>query len=372
MMSAPPSPETTSPSAPDSDLVRALESRLRELDAVLSIGRALTSSLDLRKVLAAIMDRLGELLNPRSWSLLLVTRPRQDLVFEVARGEGASRLKGLVVAEGEGIAGWVARHQKSVLVLDTAQDARFAARFDDVSRTRTRSVLAVPLVAHGRTLGVLELVNGLVSRPFVEDDLRLVEMFAGFAAIALENARTYARVEELTIVDDHTVLYNARYLHRALSVEVERARRFSHALSVVFFDLDLFKHVNDTHGHAAGTALLAEVADLLVGSLRTVDVPVRYGGDEFVVLLPETLKPAAVDVARRLRDAIGRWEFLRAQGLSVHVTGSFGVATWPDDARTADELLRAADKAMYVVKERGRNGIAAAGAGLLVSEGDGS
>lgn len=346
----------------DSDPVRVLNDKLRELDAVLAIGRALTSSLDLRKVLAAIMERLGDLLRPKSWSLLLTTPPRDDLVFELVQGEGASRLRGMSVKNGEGFAGWVAREQKSLLVMDPGSDPRFASRFDGVSRTPTESIMAVPLVVRGRTLGVIELVNGLVDRPFAPHDLRLVEMLAGFAAIAIDNARNFRRVEELTLVDEHTLLYNARYLRRVLADEVARAGRFSHALSVLFFDLDHFKAVNDSHGHAAGTALLSEVADLLIGSLRTVDVPIRYGGDEFVVILPETLKPAAIDVADRLREAIERWEFLRPMGLSIRVTASFGVASWPEDARTAEALLHAADSAMYIGKEAGRNTVSAAGA----------
>lgn len=356
--SLPPSSPTTA--LLDGDTTRALEGKVRELDAVLAIGRSLTSSLDLHTVLSGIMDKLGELLSPKSWSLLLTTEPKNDLVFELAQGEGASRLQGLVVAAGEGIAGWVAREQESLLVLDPSTDVRFARRFDGLSQTTTQSVLAVPLVVRGRTLGVVELVNGLVDREFVADDLRLVEMFAGFAAIAIANARNFRQVEELTTVDEHTALYNARYLRRVLRDEVERARRFSHSLSVIFFDLDHFKLVNDTWGHQAGTALLAEVADLLKGSLRTVDVPVRYGGDEFVIVLPETLKPAAVAIAHRIRDAIAGWEFLRGLGLSVGLTGSFGVASWPEDADSAEELLRAADHAMYRVKESGRNDVGVA------------
>jgi diguanylate cyclase (GGDEF)-like protein len=259
----------------------------------------------------------------------------------------------------------VAQHQENLHVPDVSADGRFAARFDQVSHVTTRSVVAVPLIARGHTLGVIELINGLRDRPFVAEDVRLVRMLADFAAIAIDNARNYRRVEELTIVDEHTSLYNARFLRRTLSVEVERARRFGHPLAVIFFDLDRFKSVNDTHGHAAGTALLAEVADLVVGSLRTVDVPVRYGGDEFVVVLPETLKQAAVDVAGRLHAALGRYVFLRQLGLEVQITGSFGVASFPEDGHSADELLRAADAAMYQVKNHSRDGLAAAGWGLV-------
>jgi diguanylate cyclase (GGDEF)-like protein len=347
------------------EILRKLEAKLKELDAVNAIGKSLTSSLDLREVLSTVLARIGDLLRPRSSSLLLLDERTGELVFEVAAGEGSDRIVGMRVKAGEGIAGWVAQRRENILVADVAKDPRFAARFDDVSQVRTSAVLAVPLVARGRTLGVLELVNGLVDRPFVEEDVQLVAMLAEFAAIGIDNARSYRQIEELTVIDEHTSLYNGRYLHRTLVAEVERSRRFHHPLSVIFFDLDRFKSVNDTHGHAAGTALLAEVGDLVVGSLRTVDVPVRYGGDEFVVVLPETLKRAAVDVASRLQGALGRYVFLRSLGLSVHVTGSFGVATFPEDASNADELLKAADGAMYAVKAGSRDGIAAAGWGTI-------
>ena len=347
------------------DLLTRLETKLRELDAINAIGKALTSSLDLRDVLTTVLARIGGILPVRSGSVLLVEEGTSDLVFEVATGDNAERLIGMRVRDGEGIAGHVAHEAKSVLVEDVASDQRFAPRFDAVTGLQTRSVLAVPVVARGKALGVIELLNGLVDRPFTTDDVRMVEMLAEFAAIGIDNARTYRKVEELTVVDEHTSLFNARYLKSTLATEVERARRFSHPLSVLFFDLDRFKEVNDTHGHAAGTALLVEVADLVSGSLRTVDVPVRYGGDEFVVVLPETLKPAAIEVAVRLKDALGRYVFLRERGLAVHVTGSFGVATFPEDAGTAEDLMKAADGAMYQVKGSQRDGIAAAGWGLI-------
>lgn len=342
-----------------------LEQKLRELDAVNAIGKALTSSLDLHRVLVTVMVRVSGLLHPSQYTLLLADEKTGELVFEVVVGEGAAALQGLRLKPGEGIAGWAATKQEALLVTDVAMDPRFAARFDEVSQVTTKSILAVPLVARGRTLGVIELINGLRDRPFSEDDLRMTTMLAEFAAIGIDNARHYAKVEELTIVDEHTRLYNARYLKRTLESEVERSRRFSHPLSVVFFDLDRFKQLNDTHGHDCGSAALAEVGELLLTTLRTTDVAIRYGGDEFVLLLPETPKTAAVDVTRRLHALLGRHEFLASRGLSVHLTGSFGVASFPDDGTTADEILRAADKAMYTVKEATRDGIAAATWGLV-------
>jgi len=347
------------------DLLRTLEAKLRLLDAVNAIGKSLTASLDLREVLSTVINRISELLGPWSCSLLLVDEGTQDLVFEVAVGPGSDRIIGMRLKMTEGIAGWAATKQEALLVTDVQKDPRFAKRFDTATQQQTNSVIAVPLVSHGKTLGIIELVNGLVDRAFVEEDVHVVSMLAEFAAIGIDNARSYNKIQELTILDEHTALYNARFLARTLEQEVDRARRFSHPLSVIFFDLDHFKEVNDTYGHAAGTALLVEVGDLVIGSLRTVDVPVRYGGDEFVVVLPETLKQAAIDVAVRIQVALGRYEFLRSRGLSAHITGSFGVATFPEDAKTADELMKVADSAMYAVKSANRDGIAAAGWGMI-------
>jgi diguanylate cyclase (GGDEF)-like protein len=347
------------------ELLLQLQEKIRELDAVNAIGRTLTASLDLRDVLQTIMAQLNNLLKPTASSLLLRDLQTSELVFEVAQGENAERIVGLRLKGDEGIAGWTASRGESVLVPDVAKDPRFASRFDSLSLVKTQSVLAVPLLIRGRTLGVIELMNGLVDRPFQPDDVGLVTMLAEFAAIAIDNARSYRQVEELTIIDEHTKLFNSRYLSRALRTEVERSRRFHHPVSLIFFDLDHFKNVNDSYGHAAGTALLAEVGDLLTGSLRTIDVPARYGGDEFVVVLPETLKKAAVDAAARLQSALSRYVFLRERGLAAHVTGSFGVASFPDDAEDAEGLMKAADTAMYEVKQSTRDGISAAGWGIV-------
>ncbi|MFL5301651.1 MAG: GGDEF domain-containing protein, partial [Anaeromyxobacteraceae bacterium] len=186
-----------------------------------------------------------------------------------------------------------------------------------------------------------------------------LSMLADYAAIALSYARHHERVRELTLVDEHTGLYNARHLHRSLEVEIARAARFSRPVSLLFFDLDRFKRVNDAHGHQCGSALLREVGEVMRATLRTMDVPVRYGGDEFVAVLPESGREQARAAAERLAEAIRSRAFLRARGLEVHLTASFGLATYPEDGSGPDELLRAADDAMYRAKAAGRDAIAA-------------
>jgi diguanylate cyclase (GGDEF)-like protein len=285
--------------------------------------------------------------------------PGGALEVQLAVGEGAEQLLGRRVLPGEGLVGWVARAGQAILVDDVRADARFSERVDPAPREGRRSFLAAPLRSVAGAQGVIALV-AREEEPFAPDDLRTLCGLSDYAAIALSNARNHERVRELTLVDDHTSLFNSRHLRRTLEVEVARSERYRRVLSLLFFDLDEFKHVNDVHGHQAGSDLLREVGEVMRGVLRSLDVPVRYGGDEFVVVLPETSRDQARMVAERLRQAVRETEFLRERGLSVRITASFGVATWPDDGLTPQALLQAADEAMYHAKRIGRDGVVTA------------
>jgi diguanylate cyclase (GGDEF)-like protein len=343
------------------DLLREMERTVHELQAFSEIGRTLAGTLDLHEVLALIMKHVSEVLRPGHWSLLLADEAKGDLAFEIAVGDGAERLKGMRLPLGEGLAGAVATTGEPVLLADAQDDPRFAARFDATSGLVTGSVLAVPLRSKGRVLGVVELVNPRGSRRFDRDDLRTLQALADYAAIAIDNARAYERIRELTLQDEHTGLHNARHLWQQLELEVARSHRTGRPFSMVFLDLDRFKQVNDRHGHQAGSAVLREVGELIRRHIRSIDVPVRYGGDEFVVLLPETDRAQARAAAERLRAAVNAEVFLRSRGLEVRVTASFGLASHPQDGKTPEELVHQADSAMYRVKESTRDGIAASG-----------
>jgi diguanylate cyclase (GGDEF)-like protein len=212
-------------------------------------------------------------------------------------------------------------------------------------------------------LGVIELISSRSreqdAAAFSEADVRTLASIADYAAIAIENARNFQRIQELTVVDEHTGLFNSRHLQTQLETELVRARRFDQAVALVFVDLDHFKQVNDSYGHQRGSAFLREVGQLLAQQLRTVDIPVRYGGDEFVVLCPQTDRVQATVCAWRLREAISNHVFLTSEGLAVHITASFGVAAFPQDASSGDDLMRAADLAMYQAKEGGRDQVCA-------------
>ncbi|MBG0569116.1 GGDEF domain-containing protein [Actinoplanes aureus] len=231
------------------------------------------------------------------------------------------------------------------------------------------SYLAVPICAPPNdsetepdpgTLGVLALYDRLGGPAFDDADLRTVRTFAGQAGIAVHNVRLHEEAQRLSLTDPLTGLWNYRYLREVLRREVERASRFGRMLTVLVLDLDHFKEVNDTYGHAAGDQVLGEFARRIRIGLREVDVAFRQGGEEFVVLLPETDAYGGVIVAERLGAAVREWPVPvdpRRPGLDdrIPISVSIGIAVFPEHGSTAQEVLDAADEALYAAKNSGRD-----------------
>ena len=360
-------PKKTAAGTPSVRGDRVAEPRQRrETYAVVhDMAKALTSTLQLDQVLKTVMEKVQELLAPDIWSLLLVDEKTNELYFQIATGEAAGKLKDVRLKMGEGIAGWVAQTSQATIVPDVSQDPRFYGQVDEITKMRTHSIICVPIRGKERVLGVIEIINYVGKREFDDQDMGLLQAMADYSAIALENAIHVQRIHELTITDDCTDLYNVRHLNFVLDTEIYRSNRYQYEFSLIFIDLDHFKEVNDTHGHLAGSKLLREVADLVRSSLRLIDYAFRYGGDEFVVLLPQTGKESSRVVARRLHERMNQKRFLQEEGLNLHLTASLGIATYPGDARTKAEMIRLADEAMYLVKNTSRNNIAAAHVGIL-------
>ncbi|HJU55960.1 MAG TPA: sensor domain-containing diguanylate cyclase [Pyrinomonadaceae bacterium] len=231
------------------------------------------------------------------------------------------------------------------------------AKTETVRKTEGgRRVVAVPLVAGERVMGVLEGVRDQQgARSFTRANLRLLDALALPVASALANSLRIAEAERLSQTDDLTKLHNARYLRQFLLGEVRRARRYNSSVGALFFDLDDFKHVNDVYGHLVGSHVLMEMAAIILASVRDTDVVARYGGDEFVVILPESNVEQAAFVAERVRRKIERNAFTGGRALRLQLTASFGVATFPAHAQSPQQLVANADAAMYEAKAAGKN-----------------
>ena len=266
----------------------------------------------------------------------------------------AAGVRGAVLARGRGLPGRVRRLDESLL-LAPGVDPPVAP---DPAEPAADVVLAVPL-AHRQVRGVLQVVGRRADAPDDEAGLResLDELrsFADAAAVALDNVALHAEAQRLSVTDALTGLWNVRYLRESLRREVERAVRFDRPLAVVVLDVDHFKDVNDRHGHQRGDAVLAELAQRVRAQVRDVDTVARYGGEELVVVLPETDGAGGRLLAERVREAVAREPFDGVDRPGLRVTLSAGVADLPTCGRSADELVRAADDALYVAKASGRD-----------------
>jgi diguanylate cyclase (GGDEF)-like protein len=328
--------------------------RLARADAVTAIVRAVNASLEPEKIANAIIDGISDWIPVSGW--LLRFGDEGGVIRTIAARGLPPTLEGAALATAE----FVMSGGDVFCSADVAADERLFPN----DGFPPAAVIGIPLESRGRVLGAVVAIDRVPAAReprFAASSLVVLGAALEPGAVALDNALRIQRAEALSVTDDLTQLYNSRYLSQVLRRETKRATRSSRPLSLLFIDLDGFKAVNDTHGHLAGSAALVEAAAVIRINARETDIVARFGGDEFALVLPDTGTDGAEMVGSRIREKIAVHQFLRKRGLDIRLTVSVGVATLPDVAASAEQLIHAADAAMYWVKDRGKNGVHVAG-----------
>ena len=321
----------------DAKLSNAMIEENRIAEVMVEITRALSSSLNTDDVLYSIVSRLCEVLEADECSIVRID-PKTGAAKIMVRAPDLE--------------------QRNVDInLDEYPELKQAyatRRFLFIPDAKPSGIIAVPMIATESVLGLIYVRSSKLGPILSEANVRFFEVMASTAANALRNAQLFEEVEHRARTDFLTGLPNHRFFQATLTVELGRAQRHNHPLSLLIIDLDFLKEVNDRFGHPSGDMVIRTVAETIRGSCREIDFAARYGGEEFTVILPETPLAGAIQVADRIRECIAAEHFPRIG----NVTASVGVSNYPVNALSREDLIRVADQALYIAKNGGRDRVA--------------
>lgn len=334
-------------------LYAELRASSTRVEALHRIATAVTSGNDLRSIVPSFAAEVLAL-QPFDRLACGFVNDTGDYIEMVSHPDDTSwGLGGVLPVVGSG-PGYVALNKRAVLQRDLVHEHRF---LEDMRLLEDglRSYVLFPLTSREQAIGVLAL-GSVRAGGFDEGTLARLQPLADAVALAFENVRLFQKTRQLSITDEVTPLHNFRYFHQALERELKLVNRYGSTLSLLFVDLDRFKPINDQYGHLRGSRTLREVGFLIRAAVRETDIPARYGGDEFVVVLPQTDGPSARVLAEKLRGLIEGHTFLQEEGINARLGVSLGIATYPAEASTKEALIRLADKRMYEDKGSRRTG----------------
>jgi diguanylate cyclase (GGDEF)-like protein/PAS domain S-box-containing protein len=336
---------------------KAVEQAQRRADTSETLrkaGAAVTKMLELDNAINQILDQLNQVVPYDSASVQLLDNNE----LEIVGGRGWENPEVVI-----GIRFRIPGDNPNSVVIETGKPYHLPETwkvfkaFQEAPHDHIRSWLGVPLIAQDKIIGLLA-IDSSEANHFTEEDINIASEFANQVAVALENARIFEETQNQAITDPLTGLYNRRGLSELGKVEFARSVRMNNPLSAIMIDLDHFKRVNDAYGHAAGDQVLCEYANRCKNCVREIDYIGRYGGEEIVILLPDTSLNASLAVAERLRVAIANAPIRLSEGQELNITASLGVTCKDENITSLEMLIARADQAMYTAKHRGRNQIA--------------
>lgn len=331
-----------------------LEEELRDLRSILSVAQVVVSSLELDEVLDNILSSAMAIIEMPAGSIALYDDQRGELELHAHAGLSPSFVaKDRWKVKPGGLTHRILEEGELFIIEDTA-DAPFFTNPLAVEEG-IRSLIAVPLKIQNKMVGIL-YVDDFAPRRYPEGRLRLLSILSSFASMSIDNARLHDKTRQLACTDGLTGLYNHRQFKQLFREEMARTIRYQKPLSLVMFDVDDFKKFNDTYGHPNGDKVLVAVAEILDTSLRECDTIFRYGGEEFIAILPEARIDEALVAAERARQRVeeetaGCLKNIAGRGVTVSV----GVASYPRDGQDVDSLLKATDDLLYQAKREGKN-----------------
>jgi diguanylate cyclase (GGDEF)-like protein/PAS domain S-box-containing protein len=327
-----------------------------ELSIINRINLAVAAGLDMEQTIKTLQEQCNLVVPMDIFYVALYDEQRALLSVPIYYEHGKYQ-SGLLrdISERPGVVGNIIRTRRTLYLHDSAKSVTGPLNSQPDADKRAKSYIGIPLTVRDKVVGVMSIQS---DRPaaYRDDQVHLLERIAVHAAIAIENARLYAEVQRLAIIDELTRIYNYRGLVELGSREVEHARRFNHPLCALFFDIDGFRQFNNQYSHVTGNIVLRTIAQSMQKTLRAVDVFARYGGDEFVILLPETNLEGARFTAERIQKSVAATKIPTQYG-ELSVTISLGVALLTDDLRDLAELIDRASRAEHVAKD-GRQGVA--------------
>jgi len=334
-------------------LHREIKEELKEHGLIHEIINSINSTLNLEEVLLKVVNSIREYFNYSICDILLLDEQNENLYFAATDGYSAKSRRNIRIKLGEGITGRVAVTGKPLVVPDVTKFEGYICSTKEV-----RSEITVPLKAGGEIIGVFNVESRKLSA-FDEHDLRLLSILSVPVAIAIQNARLHQKMKNLAITDELTGLYNFRYLKEHLEEEVRRAQRYERSLALIMADIDHFKEYNDTFGHPEGNKALKSVANILKSNVREVDIVGRYGGEEFIIILPEANRKEAQEIAERIRLKVEEYKFINNKDkdypAETKLTLSLGVTSCFREVISPQGLIYKADQALYLAKRKGRN-----------------